>query len=116
MNIKFFAAISSIVVGLSGTSAPAWANAPTIDQLVANPKMLTAELDRCQRLGMAANEDARCHTAWNAENKQFFGHAPTYTQKSVNVFPGTPAYVSPVIPGPRKSPSSHHAPAAPPNG
>ncbi|MCW8309206.1 putative entry exclusion protein TrbK-alt [Acidiphilium sp. PA] len=90
MNAKFLVAISFIVIEIVGTSAPARASAPTIDQLVANPKMLTAELDRCKQLGMAANNDARCHTAWQAENKQFFGKAPTYTQKPVNLFPNTP--------------------------
>ncbi|MHB1302325.1 MAG: putative entry exclusion protein TrbK-alt [Acidiphilium sp.] len=90
MNVKFLVAISFVVIDLSGMSAPAWASAPTIDQLVANPKMLTAELDRCKHLGMAANDDVRCHTAWQAENKQFFGHAPTYTQKPVHLFKNTP--------------------------
>ncbi|BAJ81945.1 putative entry exclusion protein TrbK-alt [Acidiphilium sp. AL] len=90
MNVKTLVAISFVVVGLPSLSAPAWANAPTIDQLVANPKMLTAELDRCKQLGMAANTDARCHTAWQAENKRFFGHTPTYTQKPVNLFKNTP--------------------------
>ena len=113
MNVKTLVSISTIVVGLSGMSAPAWASAPTIDQLVANPKTLTAELDRCKHLGMAANNDARCHTAWQAENKQFFGHAPTYTKRPINLFRNTPAYVSP---GPQKSNLSKPTKVGPPNG
>ena len=116
MNVKSLVALSFVFVGLPSLSAQAWASAPTIDQLVANPKMLTVELDRCKHLGMAANNDARCHTAWQAENKQFFGHAPTYTKRPVDIFPGTPAYVSPVSPGQKKSTSGKPSPAAPPNG
>ena len=93
MNVKSLAAIASFAVGLSGTSALAWAKAPTIDQLVANPKMLTAELDRCQRLGMAANNDTSCHTAWQAQNKQFFGHgAGSYSKTPVHLFSNTPKF------------------------
>lgn len=116
MNVKSLVAISFIVIEIVGTSAPGRASAPTIDQLVANPKMLTAELDRCKQLGMAANDDARCHAAWQAQNKQFFGRAPTYTKKPVNIFPDTPAYVSPVTPGQKKSTSGKSSPGAPPNG
>ena len=93
MNVKSLVALSFVVVGLPSLSAPAWASAPTIDQLVANPKMLTAELDRCKQLGMAANGDARCHTAWQAQNKQFFGSgAGNYSKVPVHLFGNTPKF------------------------
>ena len=72
--------------------------------------MLTAELDRCKHLGMAANNDARCRTAWQAENKQFFGHAPTYTQKPVNLFPNTPDKLVPAEHEQNKNPSKAGTP------
>ncbi|MEE3502896.1 putative entry exclusion protein TrbK-alt [Acidiphilium acidophilum] len=113
MNVKSLAAIASVVVGLSGIFAPAWAKAPTIDQLVANPKMLTAELDRCERLGMAANNDARCHTAWSAENKQFFGHGDgNYSKVPVHLFGNTPKF----DPEPHSQKSHPSKPSEPPNG
>ena len=82
-------------IGIFCIATPAWSAAPTIDQLVANPTLLNTEMDRCKHLGMAANDDARCQTAWRAENKRFFGNGVTYTPTPVNIFPNTPAYVSP---------------------
>ena len=90
MNAK-----SLVVIGIFGIATPALAAAPTIDQLIANPSLLNAEMDRCKHLGMAANDDARCQAAWQAENKRFFGNGVTYTKRPVNIFPNTPAYVSP---------------------
>lgn len=113
MNVKSLAVILSVVLALSGVSKPIWAKAPTIDQLIANPKMLTAELDRCKHLGMAANDDARCHTAWRAQNKQFFGKDPTYTKRPVNIFRNTPAYTSPSLQKPNLQKPTQ---AGPPNG
>ena len=113
MNVKILVAISFVVIDFAGMSASARAREPTIDQLVANPKMLTAELDRCKHLGMAANGDARCHTAWQAQNKRFFGKAPTYTKRPVNLFRNTPAYISP---GPQKPNLSKPTKVGPPNG
>ncbi len=49
-----------LIVIIFGIATPAWAEAPTIDQLVANPTLLNAEMDRCKHLGMAANDDTRC--------------------------------------------------------
>ena len=86
MNAK-----SLVVIGIFGIATPALAAAPTIDQLIANPSLLNAEMDRCKHLGMAANDDARCQTAWKAENKRFFGNgAGTYTSAPVNIFRNTP--------------------------
>ena len=107
MNTK-----SLVVIGLSCMSAPAWAAAPTINQLVANPKMLTAELDRCKHLGMAANDDARCQTAWRAENKRFFGNGVTYTPEPVNIFRNTP---NKLVPAEKQRPIPP-APAGAPHG
>jgi len=86
MNAK-----SLVVIGIFGIATSALAAAPTIDQLVANPTMLNAEMDRCKHLGMAANDDARCQAAWQAENKRFFGNgAGTYSSVPVDVFPSHP--------------------------
>ena len=90
MNVKIL-----VIIGVFTIAVPALAAAPTIDQLVANPTLLNAEMDRCKDLGMAANDDARCQTAWRAENKRFFGNGVTYTPKPVDLFRNTPAYVSP---------------------
>ncbi len=79
-----------VIIGIFNLAAPAWAAAPTIDQLVANPTLLNTEMDRCKHLGMAANDDARCQTAWRAENKRFFGNGVTYTPEPVNIFRNTP--------------------------
>ena len=79
-----------VIIGILCVSAPAWAAVPTIDQLVANPTLLNAEMDRCRHLGMAANDDARCRTAWQAENKRFFGNGVTYTPAPVDLFRHTP--------------------------
>ena len=108
MNAK-----SLVVIGIFGIATPALAAAPTIDQLVANPSLLDAEIDRCKHLGMAANDDVRCQTAWQAENKRFFGNGTTYTKQPVNVFPNTPTYVSP---GQTKAASGNPSHAGPKNG
>ena len=80
-----------VIIGIFSIATPAWAAEPTIDQLVANPTLLNAEMDRCKHLGMAANDDARCRTAWRAENKRFFGNgAGTYKSTPVDVFPSHP--------------------------
>ena len=79
-----------VIIGIFSIATPAWAAAPTIDQLVANPTLLNAEMDRCKHLGMAANDDARCQTAWRAENKRFFGNGVTYTPEPVNILRNTP--------------------------
>ena len=102
-----------LISGIFSIATPAWAAAPTIDQLVANPTLLNAEMDRCKHLGMAANDDARCRTAWQAENKRFFGKGVTYTPKPVDLFRNTPAYVSP---GKKEPPSGQPPKAGPPNG
>ncbi|MDA8250742.1 MAG: putative entry exclusion protein TrbK-alt [Rhodospirillales bacterium] len=102
-----------VFIGISYISMPAWAGTPTVDQLVANPTMLNAEMDRCTHLGMAANDDVRCQTAWQAENKRFFGNGTTYTKQPVNVFPNTPTYVSP---GQTKAASGNPSHAGPKNG
>ena len=113
MNVKSLVALSFVVVGLPSLSAPAWASAPTIDQLVANPKMLTAELDRCKHLGMAANDDARCLTAWQAQNKQFFGKGSgTYSKVPVHLFGNTPKF----DPEPHSQKSYPSKPSEPSNG
>ena len=93
MNAKIL-----VIIGICSMATPAWAAAPTIDQLVANPTLLNAEMDRCKHLGMAANDDARCQTAWRAENKRFFGNGKTtYTPTPVNVFPNTPRKLVPAL-------------------
>jgi conjugative transfer region protein TrbK len=84
MNVK-----TLVIIAVFSIAIPAWAAAPTIDQLVANPTLLNAEMDRCKDLCMAANDDARCQTAWQA------GNGVTYTPKPVDLFRNTPAYVSP---------------------
>jgi conjugative transfer region protein TrbK len=102
-----------VFIGISYISMPAWAGTPTVDQLVANPTMLNAEMDRCKHLGMAANDDARCQAAWQAENKRFFGNgAGTYSQAPVNVFNNTPKF------DPQPNSQKPHPPTSsgPPNG
>ena len=79
-----------LIIGIFGIATPAWAAAPTIDQLVAKPTLLNAEMDRCKHLGMAANADTRCQTAWKAENKWFLGNGVTYTPEPVSIFRNTP--------------------------
>ena len=79
-----------VIIGIFSIAMPAWAAAPTIAQLVANPTLLNTEMDRCKHLGMAANEDARCQTAWQAENKRFFGKGVTYTPSTPQVYPDAP--------------------------
>ena len=80
-----------VIIGIFNIAAPAWAAAPTIDQLVANPTLLNTEMDRCKHLGMAANDDPRCQTAWKAENKRFFGNgAAIYSSVPIDVFPSHP--------------------------
>ena len=84
---------SLVAIVIFGIATPALAAVPTIDQLVANPTMLNAEMDRCKHLGMAAHDDARCQTAWKAENKRFFGNGPgTYTPAPVTVFNNPPKF------------------------
>jgi len=88
----------------------AWAAAPTIDQLIARPTLLNAEMDRCKHLGMAANDDARCRTAWQAENKRFFGNGVTYTPEPVDLFRNTP---DTLVPAEKQQPSPPAAAGAP---
>ena len=101
-----------VIIGVSCIAAPAWAAAPTIDQLVANPMLLNAEMDRCKQLGMAANDDARCRTAWQAENKRFFGNGVTYTPTPVHIFNNVPKF----DPQPNSQKATPPKPARPPNG
>ncbi len=79
-----------VIIGIFSIATPAWAAAPSIDQLAANPTLLNAEMARCRHLGMAANEDARCQTAWRAENKRFSGNGVTYTPNTPQVYPDAP--------------------------
>ena len=101
-----------VIIGIFNLAAPAWAAAPTIDQLVANPTLLNAEMDRCKHLGMVANDDARCQTAWRAENKRFFGNGVTYTPEPVNIFRNTP---NKLVPAEKQRPIPP-APAGVPHG
>jgi conjugative transfer region protein TrbK len=101
-----------VIIGIFNIAAPAWAAAPTIDQLVANPKLLNAEMDRCKHLGMAANDDARCRTAWRAENKWFFGNGVTYTPAPVRVFNNVPKFDA----QPNSQKAAPPNPSGPPNG
>ena len=108
MNAK-----SLVVISIFGIATPALAAAPTIDQLIANPSLLNAEMDRCKHLGMAANDDARCQTAWKAENKRFFGNGPgTYTPAPVTVFNNTPKF----DPQPNSQKPHPSTSSGPPNG
>ena len=108
MNAK-----SLVIIGISCIATPALAAAPTIDQLVANPTMLNGEMDRCKHLGMAANDDARCRNAWQAENKRFFGTgAGTYKSTRVDVFPSHPT----INPQPNSQRASSSKAPDPPNG
>ena len=107
MNAKVF-----VIIGISCIAVPAWAGTPTIDQLVANPTTLNAEMDRCKHLGMAANDDARCQTAWKAENKRFLGNGVTYTPEPVNIFRNTP---DKLVPAEKQRPIPP-APAGGPHG
>ena len=77
------------------------ADAQTVDQLVADPRALKAEFDRCESLGMASEGDARCKIAVEAEHKRFFGTGKSqYTPTPVQVFPNQPEPVTkPVQPG-----------------
>ena len=101
MNAK-----SLVIIGISCIATPALAAAPTIDQLVANPTMLNCEMDRCKHLGMAANADPRCQTAWRAENKRFFGSGVTYTPSTPQVYPNAPfPDLHPPKPSPVKPPN-----------
>ncbi|BAJ79779.1 hypothetical protein ACMV_04320 [Acidiphilium multivorum AIU301] len=101
-----------VIIGIFSIATPAWAAAPTIDQLVANPTLLNAEMDRCKHLGMAANDDARCQTAWRAEDKRFFGNGVTYTPEPVNIFRNTP---NKLVPAEKQRPIPP-APAGAPHG
>ena len=101
-----------LIISIFGIAAPAWAAAPTIDQLVANPTLLNAEMDRCKHLGMAANADTRCQTAWKEENKRFLGNGVTYTPEPVNIFRNTP---DKLVPAEKQRPIPP-APAGGPHG
>ena len=101
-----------LIIGIFRVATPAWAAAPTIDQLVANATLLNAEMNRCKHLGMAANDDARCQTAWRAENKRFFGNGVTYTPEPVNIFRNTP---NKLVPAEKQRPIPP-APAGAPHG
>jgi conjugative transfer region protein TrbK len=101
-----------LTIGIFSIATPAWSAAPTIDQLVANPTLLNTEMDRCKHLGMAANDDARCQTAWRAENKRFFGNGVTYTPEPVNIFRNTP---NKLVPAEKQRPIPP-APAGAPHG
>jgi conjugative transfer region protein TrbK len=70
---------------------PRFASAQSVDQLLGDRALLSAELERCKQLGMASVDDARCKTARQAENKRFFGSGATYTPSPpVDVFPSHP--------------------------
>ncbi|HVC58917.1 MAG TPA: putative entry exclusion protein TrbK-alt [Acetobacteraceae bacterium] len=101
-----------VAIGIFGIATPALAAAPTIYQLVANPTLLNAEMDRCKHLGMAANTDARCRTAWQAENKRFFGNGVTYTPAPVTVFNNPPKF----DPQPNSQKPHPSTPSGRPNG
>ena len=77
------------------------ADAQTVDQLVADPRALKAELDRCESLGVTSEDDARCKIAVEAEHKRFFGTGKSqYTPSPVHVFPGQPEpVIGPAQPG-----------------
>ena len=107
MNAK-----SLVIIGIFSIATPAWAAAPTIDQLVANPTLLNTEMDRCKHLGMAANADTRCQTAWKAENKRFLGNGVTYTPEPVTVFNNPPSF----DPQPNSQKPHPSTSSGPPNG
>ncbi len=75
--------------------------AQTVDQLLADPGALRAELERCKSLGVASTTDARCQAADQAEQRRFFGNFKSqYTPEPVQVFPSRPEpVIKPVPPG-----------------
>jgi conjugative transfer region protein TrbK len=65
-------------------------SAQSVDDLLRDHELLRGELDRCKQMGLASNDDARCKTARDAEQKRFFGTGTgSYTQQPVDVFNGT---------------------------
>jgi conjugative transfer region protein TrbK len=66
------------------------ASAQSVDDLLKDRALLRSELERCEQMGMASNDDARCKTARMAEQKRFFGGGVGYTEKPVQVTPGEP--------------------------
>jgi conjugative transfer region protein TrbK len=92
-------------ITIATLTAPLVVNSPayaqTIDQLLADPSALRAELERCKTLGMASTTDARCQVADQAEQKRFFGTGKSlYTPTPVHVFPGRPEpVIKPAQPG-----------------
>lgn len=83
MTIRLLAAACSLV----GSVWAANLMAQTVDQLVTDPAALKAEMDRCETLGFASENDARCKIANAAEQKRFMGSGVTYTPLTVDVFP-----------------------------
>ncbi len=73
----------------------------TVEQLIADPRALKAEFDRCESLGLASENDARCKIAAEAEHKRFFGTGKSqYTPAPVNVFPSEPQPATKPVPLP----------------
>lgn len=74
--------------------------AQTVEQLLADPSALRAELERCKGLGMSSTTDPRCQVADQAEQKRFFGTGKSqYTPAPVQVFPGQPEpVITPALP------------------
>ncbi|WP_342629750.1 putative entry exclusion protein TrbK-alt [Nguyenibacter vanlangensis] len=77
--------------------APMIASAQSVDALLKDHALLNRELDRCKQIGMAANDDPRCHIAWDAENRRFFDNGTDHYTPSVstNLFPSTPDHLVP---------------------
>ena len=90
MNSRLFALAFS-AAALAGPLAAA----QTVDGLVADPKALNAELDRCKSLGLASEHDARCKIANQAEDRRFIGKGATYTPLPIDLFPNSPDHLVP---------------------
>ena len=67
------AAIIATAVRLDPRKAERSPNA-TLSAPAGNP--LAGELDRCQAIGMAAQNDAACATAWAENRRRFFTYRP----------------------------------------
>ena len=83
-RIAWAAVVIAVVLAGSGGAVAESASTQPQDPIV-------AEMQRCNELGLKAEQDERCQAAYKANRDRFFGTGESsYTPTPIDPFPGVP--------------------------
>ncbi|HLG89146.1 MAG TPA: putative entry exclusion protein TrbK-alt [Alphaproteobacteria bacterium] len=100
-----YRAIENVVLSIvisAATMLAADGNAVAQPASTPTPDPIVAEMQRCNALGLKAEQDERCQAAYKANRDRFFGTgSSTYTPIPIDPFPGVPKAPEPKSKGPQ---------------